>query len=176
MSGSGTQPAWVRRACDRSSSVFSRRGSLQEDRSKDGTSFSAGGGDEGRRRFGVGAAASDMCVGKGARWFWRLPLLGAVSGQLPNSPVSCQIRLKSAAVYRSWKIFQLPKSVAVRIFRLTILEDDLCVSFRIRKPVKRSVAKGSSRVCGRVSTILLTEETRTHALADPVCTGCGLVA
>ena len=90
MSGSGTQHAWARRACDRSSSVFSRRGSLQEDRSKDGTSFSAGGGDEGRRRFGVGAAASDMCVGKGARWFCRLPLLGAVSVQLPNSgEVSC---------------------------------------------------------------------------------------
>ena len=152
--------------------VLSSRGEgrSRSDRSKDGTSFSAGGGDEGRRRFGEGAAVSDMCVGNGVRVgsvgcpFWEL------------YPFSCQIRVKSAAVYRSWKIFQLPKSVAVRIFRLTILEDDLCVSFRIRKPVKRSVAKGSSRVCGRVSTILLTEETRTHALADPVCTGCGLVA
>ena len=68
-------------------------------------------------------------------------------------PFSCQIRLKSAAVYRSWKIFQLPKSVAVRIYRLTILEDDLCVGFRIRKSIERSVAKVSSRVCGRVSAV-----------------------
>ena len=113
--------------------------------------------------------------------FWKRLYTDAVFGSVGYPfwelyPVSCQIRLKSAAVYRSWKIFQLPKSVAVRIYRLTILEDDVCVGFRIRKPIERSVAKVSSRVCGRVSAVLLTEETRTHALADPVCTGCGLVA
>ena len=75
--------------------VLSSRGEgrSRSDRSKDGTSFSAGGGDEGRRRFGEGAAVSDMCVGKGARWFCRLPLLGAVSIQLPNSvEVGCCIQ------------------------------------------------------------------------------------
>ena len=83
--GPGTPRARAKRACASSSSVLSRVGSLHEERSKGGTSFSEGGGDDGRMRLVGGATESVMCVGERARALWSVAPSGNWWLQMPYS-------------------------------------------------------------------------------------------